>query len=1081
LVRFPAILMSLVALSCGRWHNDANRLQLSCGPDVDPERNHYVQVTGQSQTGFDAVLIHEGQVANLKRSAYGCLEVPRSTKHPAEIVIRDQNSINGRVLTWGEGWGPALVDTELAVEPALNDRQVKLLCPSDPYVTAERLPFNRVEQPTRVLTRAILQAEIYNQQGERLQQFPLKNDSSSIRLDSHWPEGTYQLKLISQDAFERNAPAFESSCQFVLDRTAPVITSSLIQEPFYDEARQIRRLAPGAQVTFQAQDASEADTFVCLKTHPASCSDEDYAPLRAITAPTEGLWDVKAYAVDKAGHQSPLLEAGFSVYHQEQVDQLLTRLTNVQLNLLLGKQPPALKAMREASAIRQQLKLEGEQAAIQWSYIENFWKLDQELNFLESIDFQQPVQRFNISTSSDQFLVQGSEGQAVLFESGRPVSELARHSGAEFSPKGLLWTAANRVLNLHENRTLLRSFSTDLSAPKLKSAQNNKDWVVIWGNKGSESLVRVYDRHTQDDSPIFKANFPKTHAADEHYSFFAGDRYLIGHNNRQLLIWDSEENFALQSYLAPEGCMVVDYAVRMDQKIYMLSHKAHNQEGVNAPPSESFCELRMIDFLNPTLSETLTERLNNVIHPRSLALTADPEQEYLALGTAVSTRLHILDLVDPTRNYGLDLSEYEVIHNVAPMSNERPLFFIGSTQRVRLLQLSSSGDMSGSIYFSGDQLGTCLPHALLQRFICYNYGRNTVEIYSSARDKTLQPTLYFPYTRFHSEDSQYLTASTLKGSVHAMYDFGTRRIQLQDEQKVVRASSILPAHVSVLSLHENGRLAVGLDNGGIGIIEDGREPLLLTAGRDGSILDIHLTSHQGVFVLRQKSDDTQVLETFISSGRELTLKNTLTLSPSQTLNKIAYSEEAGRGVLYFEGTGAEPQEAVVFGADGHEHQRIAMSVCSIEMSRQHPGFYFSRDEAIYFHDFQSGKDQLIADSLPFTPCFVLEGQELFAGASGLLFAVHSGRLIADGTKFSIGPKGTILATTSLGFKVLSTDGKKILVDLPYQRITTVKRILSAPDHPDIVLEFRENSLGSGIRRLTTDLNTIDQLLTRWGR
>ncbi len=1070
--------MGFAALSCGRWRNDTNRLQLACGPDVDPAQNSYIQVTDIPHAGFDAVLLQDDQISALKRSAYGCLEVPHNTQRPAEVIIRDQASINGRVLSLREEWTNPLLEMKLSAEPALSDRLVKFLCPADSYITAQRFPMTRIEQPTRVLTRTLIHAEIYNDQNEQLQQLPLTETTGSINLDPSWPEGRYQLKLISRDVFERNAPPFESRCQIVVDRTPPVISSSLELQPYYDETRQIRRLAPGAQVTFNALDASGAETFVCLSMHPAICNDEDYIPLRAITAPAEGLWDLKAYAMDKAGHRSELLEASIAVYHQEQVDQLLARLSNVQLNLLLGAQAPALQSMREASSIRHLLKLEGEQTAIQWAYIENFWKLDQKLNLLQNIDFNQPVQRVNVSPVSDTFLVQGDEGPAVLFDKNQPVSHIDRNTRADFSPSGVLWTAGNRFLKLYENNGLIKTFSTEISSPKLKSGQT-KDRVAIWGNKGTESLVRVYDRASVDDSPIFKANFPRTHAVEEHYSFFASDRYVIGHNNQELMIWDTQQNFAQQIFQAPAGCVVVDYAVRMDRKIYMLSHKAISPGGSNGLPSESFCELKVIDFEAPGLSEILTERLNDVIHPKTLALTADPEQSYLALATAVTSKLHLLDLVEP-RAFALPLKEFEVIHNVAPISNEKPLLFIGSTRGVRLLQMSYSNDIEASVYFSGEQLGTCLPHASLQRFICFNFGQRTIQIYSSERDRTLQPLLYYGNTRFEDRSSQHLTASTLKSDVHAVFDFETRRLQLQDEGKIVRASVILPADATALSLQDDGRLAVGMENGAVGVIDAGREPVLFSE-IDGTVLDIHLTTKHGIFVLRQKSNETQALENFTFNGRELKLKSELLLSNAQPFNKIIYSEDAGQGVLYFKGSGSEAQEALIFTAAGAEQQRIPMTVCSLVISPKQQGFYFTRDEAILFHDFQTGSDQLIADSLDYTPCSILEGLELYATGSGSLYSVRSGQAVASGSTFGLGPRGTVLVSMHNSLKVLSSDGQKTLVELPLQGNVEVVRIHSALDHPEILLEFNENSLGQGIRRLTTDLDTIDQLLTRWGR
>jgi hypothetical protein len=1077
------ILIGICAISCSRWHNDANRLQLVCGSDVDPSQFIYIQVAESPASGFDAVLISDGQWTPLHRSAYGCLEVPRTVKRPAEIAIRDQASTQGRVLHLENEAEAALVSTELSTEPKLRDRQVRALCPANPSITQKRLPLSRVEQPTRLLTRTVIRAEIYDAQGELLHMEKLDDDAAALNFDSNWPEGSYQLKLISQDIFERNAPAFESSCQVIVDRTAPSVTSSLSAAGYYDEPQNIRRLAPGAQVSFDVKDANAADLFICLKERPALCADEDFLPLRSITAPTAGLWDIQAYAVDKAGQRSTLLQEAFAVYHQEQIDQLLARLSNVQLNLLLGLQAPAMAAMQDAKDIRKELQLDGERTSIQWAYVENFWKLDQQVNLIKSIDFGQPIRQVTPGSASGQFLLQGDKGPFIQYENDQPVAEFDRFLRADFSGQERFWTfSSGGTLNLHENRKVLRSWKTDLASASLTAGQTG-DKVVIWTDKGQETLIRVYDHKVSTDEPAFKAKLPKTPFIQGKFSFFGSDRYLIGRNNRQLLIWDSERSFSLRAFEAPEGCIAKDYAVRFDQKIYLVSHRARFPGQPGGPVNETFCDLQLIDLENTALTATLSPRLANVINPATVTLSADRQQSYLALTSTVSSFLHFLDLGNDEPGLNLKLNEFENIYRVAPLSVDRPIFFVSSSQRLRLLQFTY--DSNPIEYFSGTRLGNCTPQTRQQRFLCYDQDQSILNIHTSERDRTLQPAIFRSYTRYRSadDDPQYRVAGLLNRPLHAFFNRETKEIMLLDEDREVRASARLESDVKALSLHDSGRLALGMQDGNLAVIEEGKGLSLLSDGQaTGPIVDVRMTADT-VYALRKLEAGGFILETLRYESGRLSLLNKLALPSGPSYSHIVFSEKTGRGVVYQKDRDAVTQEAVLFTQDGKDHGRVPMSMCSLVESRSRSGFHFLRDQSVYFHDFTSGLDQLIKEGLSYSPCAFLEGEQLYAIAdfSSKLIEVASDQVLANGINFAVGPEGVLLvATSNNSFKVLSPDGKTNLVTMNFQISTNVDSMISSPDHPDIVLVLTEYGLGQGIRRLTTSLDSIDRRLSLWG-
>lgn len=1075
-------LIGCLALSCSRLQNDADRLQLVCGPDVDPSQHLYVQIAEGPSTGFDAVLLSDGQWTALARSAYGCLEIPRSVKGSVELAIRHQSSPEGRVLRLDPAMETALIATNLTSDARLRDRQLRMLCPSNPYVTQKRLPLTRVEQPTRLLTRTVVRAELYNSKGERLERIDLTDDADSLSLGSNWAEGEYQLKLFSQDIFERNAPAFESSCQVMLDRTPPMIRSSLALEPFYEEARNIRRLSPGAQVTLAAEDASAAETYACLKPFPAVCADDDFLLLRSITAPTEGLWDLKAYATDKAGQRSPLLHETFAVYHQEQVDQLLARLSNVQLNLLLGLQAPALEAMLDAKNIREKLQLEGERTAIQWSYVENFWKLDQQLNLIRTIDFGQAIRQLSLSQVSDHFLLQGDQGQALLFENDRPVAELDRSLRSDFSRQDKLWTLANGgILRVYENKALLRSWQTDVPTASLASGASG-DKVVIWSDKGQETFLSVYDRNAATDDPVFKTKLPKTPILPGKFSFFADDRYLIGRNNRQLLMWDAQQDYSLRRYDAPEGCIARDYAVRFDQKIYLVSHKARIPGQAGGPASETFCDLQLIDPANPGLTTTLAPRLSNVINPATLTLSAENQQNYLALSGTVSSFLHFLNLNNEEAGLNLKLNEFESIYRVAPMSEDKPIFFVSSSQRLRLLQFTY--DNNPTEYFSGTRLGICTAQTRQQRFLCYDQDQSLLRIHSSERDRTLQPSVYRSFTSFRPDDrTQYVIAALLDKPLHAFFDRETLQVSLVDEDRTVRIKAQMRSDANALSLQESGRLALGLKDGSVAVLEEGSGLTSSPADEEAqSIIDVRMASDT-VYALRRKADESFALETWRYEVGRLRVMNTLPLPKGPVYSAILFSEKTGRGAVYQKDDAAVTQEAVLFNQDGSENGRVPMSICSLKESRNSTGFHFVRDQSIFFHDFASGSEQRIGEALGYKPCAFLEGDQLFALSEygSRLYEVKSGRMLAQGTNFAVGPQNTLVIVNNDNLKVMSADGRTTHVNLNFRIPTNINTLLASSDHPDIVLTYTEDPLGQGIRRLTTKLDSIDRRLKLWDR
>jgi hypothetical protein len=1079
------VIIGLISFSCSRWHNDADRLQLVCGPDVDPQKYSYVQVSESQPEHTDAILKNQGQWQALPVSSYGCLEVPRSIPGPVELAIRDRNSIQGRLLVLDPEASTQLLSTELTAEPSLRPEQIRLFCPSDPYVTQKRIALNRVAQPTRLLSKSLLRAELHDDQGRRVQQLTLSSEAASLNLDASLQEGLYQLKLISQDAFERDAPPLESSCQILLDRTAPVIRSSLSQEVYYDQSRNIRQLAPEAQITLDIEDASETVPAVCVKPYPANCLDEDFLPLRSLRAPGQGLWELQAYATDKAGQKSKLLRETFAVFQQSQVNSLQTLLSNVKFNLLLNQQPEAMATMLEASRIRALLQLEGERKAIQWAYVDTFWKLDQKINLIRSINVKTPIYSLIGSDWTDDFLVQGATGPAWLFRQDDEAATLERSVHADFSEGGKLWTlSGDGVLRYYDPQSLSRSFSTDMNSRATVAASPGGARAVVWTDIGQETLVRVYDRSAPGDDPIFKINLPKTLYQRVRYSFFGQDRYLIGRNNNKLLIWDSENDFAERSFNAPEGCLVQDYAVRSDQQIYMVSQKQRTSPSITIRPEESFCELLLIDLNNDSLKTSLNSRLPNVTNPNSLALSSDSGQNFLALSRVVGSALHLLDLNRQENNYLLNLDEGENAFSVSPLSEDRPVFFVSTSRRNFLLQITQYS--TPNVYFSSPNLGSCQPQTLAQRLLCYQQDQPFVNIYSSALDRALQPTLFRSFTPNQSSDggSQFLRASLLTKPLHAFVDQATRTIELQDEEKRLRASAKLKSSVSALFLHQSGRLAAGLQNGEIAVLEEGSELVLHSEDLEmGPIVDLLMTSDT-VYALRKKSDGSYQLETLRFETSRLTRSNILSLPPGPKYSSLFFSERSSSGVVYQKDRGPITQEAVVFRKDGSEQTRVPMSVCGLNESRKGRGFYFVRDRSIFYYDFIGAREELIKSDLAYNACGFLEGEQLYALAdfSGSLYAVGTDQKVADGLHFGLGPQGSIIvAKSNSELQLLSADGQTTYVKMPFNLPTQVDRILSDPDQTDIVLQYTHDFLGQGIKRLSTNQETIDARLRLWGQ
>ncbi len=989
--------------------------------------------------------------------------------------------MRGRALQVTPDTETTLITTELTAESGLHRAHLRISCPSESFATQDRIPLTRLEQPTRLLSRPVLTAEIHNSQGELVHTTALDAEAQSLQLDDGWAEGNYTLTLTSQDAFELNAPAQQSTCQIHLDRTAPSIDSSLNSTGFYDESNKIRRLAPEEKIAIKIEDANGATPYVCVKPYPASCTEEDFLPLHSITAPSRGIWEIVAYATDKAGQKSTVLREVFAVYHQEDIDRLLARLPDVRTSLFLGGQPLALAAMRDAQIIRKNLELDGELDAIRWPYIESFWRLDQQLNYLRTIDVGFPISSLSLITSpySLQFLVKDLEETAVFYRNESEAIPLDHMTHSAFSASGALWTLKSGVLKLYENGRLVRTFNTDLGR-SARLAAGAVDKVVIWqAHNFEEMLVRVYDRTTRDDNPIFEAILPRYKFEIGRYAFFAQDRYLIGSSRNKLLIWDSLNDYAIQSFQATEGCVIGDFAVRSDHEIYYTSKKTRITNTGYFDSENSFCDLHRVDILNSSLHEILTPRLTKVTSPGNLSLSSDPSQKYLVL--EAGSFFNLLDLEDRGSNLGFPLNQDEDIYQFSSISTERPMFLLSTSQRTILLQMTSFSDPA--VPFSGDRLGNCAPHTHIEKFLCFHDNQHTLDIYTSDRNLTLQPSLFHRFTDFSPPDlgDKFLIASLLTKPLHAIFERETNKIWLQDENKLVRAQAILPAEATALSLHHDGRLAVGLDNGTLAVIEEGKA-IKLTERPQSKILDVHITASQGIFVLRQLSNNMQSLEIFTDDIGGLTLQKTLHLPSSQTFNKIMFSEEAGYGVLYLsDDSRPVTQEVLVFAANGSERGRIPMTACTLEPSRKRPGFYFGREQSIYFHDFQSGSDQLIADSLPYSPCTILEGNKLFATDIATLYAVDTGQRLDSGLNFSIGPQGTILIETSDSIKVLSPDGLKTLVNLPHNDNIIIDQIISDPDHPEFVMVITDHMSGQGIRRFTTDLDAIDQLLSNWGR
>ncbi|MFY7928455.1 MAG: hypothetical protein ACOVS5_06260 [Oligoflexus sp.] len=1096
------LLISLTILAgCSRLENPIDNIVLRCGEDALNPPSPLFWIDMATSERWDVSLLSGSKTFGVERTSKGCIRIPEGIPAGGLLFFRSAESKTGKAVDLNK------ISSKDRLIPLSKADDVGLLkpesltanCSDKNQITQLILELNASKKILPVLTYSSYRYSIQNANQEIVQRGTLQSGDESIRLATPLADGNYTATINSLDVFEPNTSQQTSSCSFIIDRTAPQVSTSLDKELLLLPDSSIRRVAPGQIVALRSQDASGTKLSVCAKkrvveSEAATCDENEFQENDSIVAPASGVWDVYVYASDTAGNRSRPIQETFAVFRQEKIERLYAQLSLARASALLGKAEASYEALQQAQHIVPDLDLSTEREVIKWPYLEALWELDQ-LNPIRwrSERFEDFKRMFG-SRFEDAFGVVRADGSADLYFDRKPLIQLPDVDRIDFADGHRYWTLSERgSLRAYEKNQLLFDRPTGLNKAGLRVSRSGQIAVIA-----TEETIHVYNRNVGE--PVFSKSREQIPVTFADTVISENGRFVYWSELNKISIVDLERDRTVLSFeRADNKCRVAKIQPWDDRRFFVQwVWNTRQGNGTTSQPQNDAnpCVPSLFEIENSQLKETSLkgrfsqQAVNGVAY---FTVAGSIDRPYALVGSVSSNSLYFIDInAEEGEPAKLDLPPGDSLVSAIQVSSSEPLFFVVSNSGHRLVKIVS-GQAKTLKTVVNENGNTCILLHQVMDIVCTEPALSPGPFRLRAYNLDLRRS-WFPHTVItedqviQTEDFfpnwQDLVQTDPSSSLVAVASRASQNLEIYDRrgmqlQSLKFSFGLLPVR---LKLRDKDSIAIGFEGGRVAL-SNGQEQLAYSPEGEtlGEAAFVAALPTKRMMSLHDTAEGTQTLVLWEAKGSALEkVAQREIMQATLPINRIESQKESRAFVIFH----ADPpflveQEAYVLDAELNMIDQIRIVGNSVTWTEEGTGFYFFRDETLYFYDLSLNSERPIAPlSKQLNGTFVVYAEDVLSFSFSQLFNVSKDVKTLN-FEFSfpkIGPQGlvaygstqrdTLTLAGNLGRNVFATEKIRSGTQI------TIVDIQLDQQSRELGIRYDLSSYGVGFRWIPIDLEAI---------
>jgi hypothetical protein len=1078
--------LCLLVWGCSRLDNSHEDVKLSCGAEVDESAVRVIKLADWRKEEITAILESSGQFALAEKSSQGCIQIPRTIKEPSQLIVRSNQRSKGFILPLSNQQpGFVLLSGRDEFSENLRNQRSSFVCSRDLTKVNRELEVTRIDQASDLLTFSALQFQIKDASGQLVQEGNLARDTRSIKLDGSLPEGNYQVQLISRDVFEPNTAPLQSSCSFIMDKTAPIASSSLGNKLALADAIGSRKVLPAEQIVLSKGADSDARIYACKKKRMSEdlvqpCDDPDeFRELDSITADVDGVWDLYYYAVDQAGNRSALVHETYSVYNQPAIEKSLDQISIAQLNDALGKQKQSFDSIERAAAIISDLSLRAERDAVRWPFLEGFWNLDQKLNLLGSLQEESTLRQVQVSARGRRFMSILDSGEATIYEGRSRLASISGVKRAAFVDDSKLWLLSDKQeLSFVDAGETVFSQKVELGEAQLAVASSGLA-AALWDDRTALLVNR------SGAEPVGRIALPPGSFYRNRFEFSRKGDFLVGRNGSTISVYKLSSIAEPLAYSEPTGCVIREFALRGVDEIYLISRWNRR---VGIPPEDAInpCGLKKLTVKDGTLEVQSLKELypKNFTQLAHLAISQDPEQSVLLLGDEASSVYYSFDLRrDGQPALAQALTRDDSLTSLEAVAGDKASFLVRSKNLLKFVT-EISGNLT-SFFQESKESGLCVPQSESKSLYCFDSTKGKdIRVYSFSRSKALQPNIFLEADRLSGDftlASQLLDVSRDLRFVLIGQE-AQSKVVLQGVDGALISEHLLQERPTFVSVSKEGQSAVALADGRIGSFGP-QQPLVWFEALDRpSVVQLKQSGDRTLVLLRRASG-LELLCLRLEQNR-LVPEHSLSFADPDAYDQLVVNDHNEFAALYKLSRGVIRQQRVpvIRIADFAVIQELDAQASKMEWQESTGIIRYAQTRSIRSFDANTGDDTELAGKLNFQPGFIPgTGRLLAVDEKETLWNVELNKTlgvlfldIAEGTDDTL-----LLGPYEGNLMVLDAKTSESRASVKLNGQAKVIRFFTKPGSTDFAFSYYEPFVGYGVKVMTTDLAKAKDAISSW--
>lgn len=316
-----ALFCLIFSVACTRLSNGLDRFKQACGeaPQFNEFRYFRILDSDGERLARDELRV-QSSVSTF--TSKGCLKIPRSAPRPVDVSYPKKSS--GITIPANLETSDSLADIKLI---AFSYKNILSKCPQSLATRGATLEAQADlgQQDLRGYSWTLTLTDDKNIRLQSSSESFVDDQKLSLLDIRTLPDGAYKLKMGFRQLHSVDQIENAIECQVFIDRTSPVFSVSGLKRVDSNETTP-GIVAPGETIRILVDDpGTPVNVFGCLaRLDGMRTSNCEFERLDdgIITAPAQGEWILRGYAVDAADNRGPLVERAFQVVDSNAVSAI---------------------------------------------------------------------------------------------------------------------------------------------------------------------------------------------------------------------------------------------------------------------------------------------------------------------------------------------------------------------------------------------------------------------------------------------------------------------------------------------------------------------------------------------------------------------------------------------------------------------------------------------------------------------------------------------------------------------------------------------------------------------------------------